>query len=125
MSQKKIDQRKQSKGDMLHQAKKQMKITVALVAVVLLAVGGIAAAFAYTGGYEKGHNVGYEEGYEVGILYQQYLDKLEASKTTTSADKDKETTSKDDAKEDETTKANSEDETTTAEKETEESKEDK
>lgn len=112
MSQKKIDERKQSKGDMLHQAKKQMKITVILVAVVLLAVGGIATAFAYTGGYEKGQKVGYEDGYDFGIAYQKYLDQLSsaqaASKEEASKDKDKETTAKDDKNEKETTTATDE-----------------
>ena len=130
MSQKKVDERKQSKGDMLHQAKKQMTITTALDAAVLVVIAGIAVAFAYSGGYARGEKAGYDDGFEFGMTYQDYLNKLEASKTTTAADKDKETTKADK----ESTKANDEKETEKAtekateestEKETEAAKEDK
>ena len=39
MSQEKIDKRKQSKGDMLHNTKKHMKMTTLIVALVLVAAG--------------------------------------------------------------------------------------
>ena len=63
MSQKKVDERKQSKGDLLHAAKKQMKITVGVVALVLVAIGAIVSGTTYSSGYNKGRNVGKGEGY--------------------------------------------------------------
>ena len=113
MSQKKVDKRKQSKGDMLHAAKKQMKITVAIEAAVLVAIAVIVGIVTYSSGYDSGKDDGIVEGYSA---YEAYLDALESlnAQTTTAAKGDKETTTADADKE--TTKADKE--TTKADKET-------
>ena len=114
MSQKKIDARKKSKGDLLHDAKKQSKITVAVVAGVLIILGALVSVITYNSGYDKGEGKGYKDGYENGSMmesYYQYIQesKEQASKNQTTTAKDETTSAKD-----ETTTAK--DETTTAAK---------
>lgn len=109
MSQKKVDARKQSKGDMLHNAKKQSRITVGIVAAVLVILGALVSVITYSSGYDKGEKKGLADGYENGVFAEQYKQSLEqASKENAS----KEQASKDN---NETTTAK-EEETTTAEK---------
>ena len=117
MSQKKIDARKKSKGDMLHDAKKQARITVAVVAGVLIVLGALVSVITYHSGYDKGNGTGYKTGFEDGSAlesFYQYLNesKEQASKNqATTASKDQTTSAKD-----ETTTATQEETTTAAEK---------
>lgn len=123
MSQKKVDMRKKNRGDMIHDLKKQMKVTIAAVAVVLVAIGAIASVITYSTGYDNGKEEGVIEGYSAYEAYQKLLNSMTTTagkgdeKETTKKDDEKETTKKD---EDETTKA---DEKETTEKPTEESTE--
>ena len=112
MSQKKIDARKKSKGDMLHDAKKQNKINLAVATVVLVILGALVSVITYNSGYDKGKGSGYKNGFEYGSAlesYNQYIkeSKEQASKNQTTSAKDETTSAKD-----ETTSAK--DETTTA-----------
>lgn len=132
MSQKKVDMRKKNRGDMIHDLKKQMKVTIAAVAVVLVAIGAIASVITYSTGYDNGKEEGVIEGYSAYEAYQKLLNSMTTTagkgdeKETTKKDDEKETTKKGDEKEttkkdeDETTKA---DEKETTEKPTEESTE--
>ena len=123
MSQKKVDMRKKNRGDMIHDLKKQMKVTIAAVAVVLVAIGAIASVITYSTGYDNGKEEGVIEGYSAYEAYQKLLNSMTTTagkgdeKETTKKGDEKETTKKD---EDETTKA---DEKETTEKPTEESTE--
>lgn len=68
MSQEKIDKRKQSRGDMLHNTKKHMKMTTLIVALVLVAAGAFASVVSYHQGYTKGEKDG-----EINMLNYQAL----------------------------------------------------
>lgn len=97
MSQKKIDARKKSKGDMLHDAKKQNKINLAVATVVLVVLGALVSVITYNSGYDKGEGSGYKSGFEYGSAlesYNQYLkeSKEEASNKQTTSAKDETTT---------------------------------
>lgn len=63
MSQEKIDKRKQSKGEMLHNVKKQMRMTTLIVAAVLIAAGVFSSVVCYNNGYKKGEVVGEQQMY--------------------------------------------------------------
>ena len=106
MSQKKIDARKKSKGDMLHDAKKQARITVAAVAGVLVVLGALVSVITYNSGYDKGEGKGYKDGFQYGSALESYNHYLQESKEQASKNRTT-TTAKD-----ETTSAK--DETTTA-----------
>ena len=73
MSQKKVDARKQSKGDMLHNAKKQSRITVGIVAAVLVIIGALVSVITYSSGYDKGEKKGYADGYENGVFVEKFV----------------------------------------------------
>ncbi len=85
MSQEKIDKRKQSKGDMLHNTKKHMKMTTLIVALVLVAAGAFASVVSYHQGYTKGEKDG-----EINMLNYQALF---GNKTTASGETSGETSS--------------------------------
>ena len=85
MSQEKIDKRKQSRGDMLHNTKKHMKMTTLIVALVLVAAGAFASVVSYHQGYTKG-----EEDGEINMLNYQALF---GNKTTASGETSGETSS--------------------------------
>ena len=70
MSQEKIDKRKQSKGDMLHNTKKHMKMTTLIVALVLVAAGAFASVVSYHQGYTKGEKDGEIHVLLVADVYQ-------------------------------------------------------
>lgn len=132
MSQKKVDARKKNRGDMIHDIKKQMKVTVTVVAIVLVAIGALASVITYSTGYDNGKEEGVIEGYSAYEAYQKLLNSMTTTakgdeKETTKKGDEKETTKKDNEKE--TTKKDDEQETTktdekeTTEKPTEESTE--
>ena len=73
MSQEKIDKRKQSKGDMLHNTKKHMKMTTLIVALVLVV--------SYHQGYTKGEKDG-----EINMLNYQALFKNNTTASETSSE---------------------------------------
>ncbi|CDC39355.1 MAG TPA: hypothetical protein OIL98_03630 [Lachnospiraceae bacterium] len=81
MSQEKIDKRKQSKGDMLHNTKKHMKMTTLIVALVLVAAGAFASVVSYHQGYTKGEKDG-----EINMLNYQALFKNNTTASETSSE---------------------------------------
>ena len=85
MSQEKIDKRKQSKGDMLHNTKKHMKMTTLIIALVLVAAGAFASVVSYHQGYTKGE----KDGEIIMLNYQA----LFGNKTTASGETSGETSS--------------------------------
>lgn len=110
MSQKKIDARKKSKGDLLHDAKKQNKINLAVAAIVLIILGALVSVITYNSGYDKGEGKGYKSGFEYGSALESYNHYLQESKEQASKNQTT-TTAKD-----ETTSAKEETTTTAAEK---------
>ena len=97
MSQAKIDKRKKSNAEALHNAKKKNGIlTIALVAVFVLAavLTIVFNKIGYDDGYKKGSDEGYVNGWIEG-----YNSGYEAGKGTTAAKDDKETTASKDDKE--------------------------
>lgn len=114
MSQKKIDARKQSKGDLLHNAKKQYKITVATVAGVLVVLGALVSVITYHSGYDKGEGKGKKDGYELGSMYESIYSAQQASKEAAS----KEAASKEQASKDNKETTSATEETTTAQETT-------
>ncbi len=68
MSQEKVDKRKQSKGDLLHKTKKQMRINTLIIAVILVAAGAFASVVSYNQGYKVGERDG-----ELNMLNYQSL----------------------------------------------------
>ena len=77
----KIDKRKQSKGDMLHNTKKHMKMTTLIVALVLVAAGAFASVVSYHQGYTKGEKDG-----EINMLNYQALFKNNTTASETSSE---------------------------------------
>ncbi len=114
MSQKKVDMRKKSKGDMIHSMKKQMQVTITVVAVVLVAIGALAAVITYSRGYDKGVSDGKIEGYSEYQAYQEYLDALAQISATTTAGEGETTKAGETA----TTEEDTQETTTAAEDET-------
>ena len=107
MSQEKIDARKKNKGELLHNAKKQGRITAVAVAVVLFVLGAASSVVCYKQGYNKGQN----DGYSSGVILGQYYATVAAS----SAEAAKNTTASSDKTDESETKAPTENSTTAAE----------
>ncbi|MCM1307692.1 MAG: hypothetical protein NC223_03755 [Butyrivibrio sp.] len=78
MSQEKIDKRKQSKGELLHNAKKQMRITTLIVAAVLVAAGAFTGVVCYNNGYKKGEIDG---GNQAAYYYSALLNSMQSQTT--------------------------------------------
>lgn len=78
MSQEKIDKRKQSKGELLHNTKKQMRITTLIVAAVLVVAGAFASVVCYNSGYKKGEADGEQQMYN----WFQLMNSLQQAQTT-------------------------------------------
>ena len=97
MSQEKIDKRKQTRGDMLHNTKKHMKMKTLIVALVLVAAGAFASVVSYHQGYTKGEKDG-----EINMLNYQALF---GNKTTASGETSGATSSENTTAADETTAA--------------------
>ena len=85
MSQEKIDKRKQSKGDMLHNTKKHMKMTTLIVALVLVAAGAFASVVSYHQGYTKGEKDGEINMLNYQALFKNNTTASETSENTTTA----------------------------------------
>lgn len=78
MSQEKIDKRKQSKGEMLHNTKKQMRMMTVIVAVVLVLAGAFASVICYNRGYEKGEIDG---GNQAAYFYSSLINSMQSQTT--------------------------------------------
>lgn len=78
MSQEKIDKRKQSKGELLHNTKKQMRITTVIVAAVLVLAGVFASVVSYNRGYKKGEIDG---GNQAAYFYSSLINSMQSQTT--------------------------------------------
>lgn len=61
MSQQKIDQRKKSKGDLLHSTKVRMRNATIIISIILILLGAFASVVCYNNAYDKGKKAGYQE----------------------------------------------------------------
>lgn len=125
MSQAKVDQRKKSNGEALHNAKKTIKTLTGVICLIVVAA--IALAFVFNKlGYKKGDDAGYQNGYADGYYdgYNKAKETTTAAENATKDEKATENSTKDEKATEESTKdEKATEEATKPEKETEASTE--
>lgn len=101
MSQAKVDKRKKSNGEALHNANKKIKMLTWILVFFTVLIIGFSVLFNKVG-YNKGHGDGYNSGYADG-----YISGYQKARETTKDDSTKEDSTKEDSTKEDSTKEDS------------------